>query len=124
MPSSGQISVRPLKPLAVFDGDCGFCRFWVERWRTKVSDRVQFEPLQTASSWINEVPRERFEEALHLIESNGAVYSGGDAVLRILNYARGWTWLAQSLERDAICLEVIDWGYRFVANHRSLFSTL
>jgi hypothetical protein len=25
--------VIPKRPLVLFDADCGFCRFWVVRWR-------------------------------------------------------------------------------------------
>ncbi|MCZ6572672.1 MAG: dual specificity protein phosphatase family protein, partial [Planctomycetota bacterium] len=33
-------------PLLVFDGDCGFCRRWVERWKRETGDRVAYTPYQ------------------------------------------------------------------------------
>jgi hypothetical protein len=29
------------RPLFIFDGDCGFCRMWVEYWRRLTGDRVR-----------------------------------------------------------------------------------
>jgi len=34
----------PARPLVVFDGDCGFCRYWLARWRRVVGDRFDAEP--------------------------------------------------------------------------------
>jgi predicted DCC family thiol-disulfide oxidoreductase YuxK len=31
--------MRAPKPLLVFDGDCGFCRLWIERWRAATDSR-------------------------------------------------------------------------------------
>jgi hypothetical protein len=33
----------------VFDGDCGFCRFWAAPWRHRTGDRVAYEPFQNAT---------------------------------------------------------------------------
>ena len=30
----------------LFDGDCGFCRFWMQRWRSKTRGQVDFAPAQ------------------------------------------------------------------------------
>jgi len=34
------------RPVLVFDGDCGFCRFWIERWRGATGGKVDYEPYQ------------------------------------------------------------------------------
>jgi hypothetical protein len=31
----------PERPLLVWDGDCDFCRRWIERWRRIAGDRVE-----------------------------------------------------------------------------------
>ena len=35
---------RTALPLLVFDGDCGFCRYWVEYWRQLTGERVNYRP--------------------------------------------------------------------------------
>ena len=34
------------KPLLIWDGDCDFCRKWVDRWRHVTRDRVDYAPYQ------------------------------------------------------------------------------
>jgi predicted DCC family thiol-disulfide oxidoreductase YuxK len=33
-------------PLLIFDGDCGFCRIWVEYWKRLTGDLVAYGPYQ------------------------------------------------------------------------------
>ena len=94
MLTAGRTSSPPVGPLLVFDGDCGFCRFWVERWRAWTDGHFRFEPFQTAAEKFPDMPRERFEKAVQLIEPNGAVYAGADAFFRLLEFVRGFGWLA------------------------------
>ena len=35
---------QPARPLLVFDGDCGFCRWWIARWRQTTGDQVEYRP--------------------------------------------------------------------------------
>jgi len=46
--------------LLVYDGDCDFCRLWVERWRARTGERVAYEPFQKAAKRFPERPLERF----------------------------------------------------------------
>ena len=39
----GEVSNPPEKPLVVFDGDCHFCRRWIERWREMTGGAVEYE---------------------------------------------------------------------------------
>src|SRR5215210_3823338 len=74
----------PAKPLVVFDGDCRFCRRWIERWREMTEGAVEYEPYQEAASRFPEIPRENFEESLHFIATDGIVSRGAEAVFRSL----------------------------------------
>ena len=40
------VPIPPRRPLIVFDGDCGFCRYWLARWRRVVGDRFDADKLQ------------------------------------------------------------------------------
>ena len=82
----------PERPVVVFDGDCGFCRQWIARWRQTLGDRAEFVPFQEAAPRFPEVPEEAFRQAVHLIEPDGRVSRGAEAVVRVLAYAPHRRW--------------------------------
>jgi predicted DCC family thiol-disulfide oxidoreductase YuxK/heme exporter protein D len=121
-----RVASPPPKPLMVFDGDCNFCRRWICRWQQATGDRVEYEAFQEPSGAgrFPEIPHEAFERSIHLIETDGVVYSGAEAVFRSLTHAPGkhWSfWLYQKVPGVAPVTEHV---YRFVANHRTAFSFL
>ncbi|HXO41107.1 MAG TPA: thiol-disulfide oxidoreductase, partial [Thermoanaerobaculia bacterium] len=77
----------PTKPLLVYDGDCGFCRTWVARWRRTVGPQVVYEEFQTAGARFPTIQRSRFRRALQLILPDGEVFEGAEAVFRTLALA-------------------------------------
>jgi len=87
-PAADPVRIRvaspPETPLLIFDGDCGFCRFWVARWRGLLEGRADFEPYRTAAPRFPEIPVERFRQAVGLILPDGSLYSGAEAVFRAL----------------------------------------
>ena len=126
MPTVSQVATPPAKPVMLFDGNCGFCAFWIRRWQQATGERVEYIPFQDTrtAEWFPELPREQLALAVHLIESNGAVCRGAEAVCRSLatNPARQWPlrWY-QKCPRFAAMAES---AYRFVAGHRPLFAAL
>ena len=108
----------PRKPLLIYDGDCGFCRTWIARWRRVVGDSVDCAPYQEAAERAPGVPRERFAEAVHLIEHGGRVSRAAEAVFRSLAYAPGrggGLWLYRFLPGFAPLSEAC---YAWIARHR------
>ena len=118
-----RVSQPPAKPLMLFDGDCHFCRRWIERWREATAGAVDYEPFQEAGARFREVPTERCEGAVQFIETDGTVFSGAEAVFRSLSYGRGTKWLAQSYERVPGCAAITEFAYGIVARNRMLAST-
>ncbi len=121
-----RVAQPPAKPVLIFDRDCNFCRHWICRWQQATGDRVEYVPFQDpgVADRYPEVPRETFERSVHLIETDGAVYSGAEAVFRSLAHAPGkrWSWwLYQNAPGVAPVTENV---YRFIANHRTAFSFL
>jgi predicted DCC family thiol-disulfide oxidoreductase YuxK len=83
-----ETTAPPAGPLVVYDGDCAFCTRWVERWQLQVGDLVDFEPSKTAAARFPEIPRAQLAEAIHLLEPDGHVYTGADAVFRALAHRK------------------------------------
>ena len=112
------------KPLLVFDGDCGFCRAWIERWRRATGDEIDSAPFQEVAGDFPEIPVAEFKRAVHLIEPDGSCSRGAAAVFRSLahgpNGGAGW-WLYRHVPAFAAASE---WAYRLVAAHRPAFTTL
>ena len=76
--------MSPEKPVLVFDGDCGFCRLWIGRWRAATGDRVEYLPSQDAAARFPQLTAEQLSEAVHLVEPGGRVSRGAEAVFRSL----------------------------------------
>jgi predicted DCC family thiol-disulfide oxidoreductase YuxK len=126
MSSRPTVGSPPQKPLMVFDGDCNFCRRWISRWQQSTGNRVDYIPFQhpDVSERFPEIPREKFEGSVQLIECDGQVYSGAEAVFRSLTYARFHSWLLWLYEKVPGFASLSELAYRFVANHRAAFSAL
>src|SRR5436305_15190978 len=39
----------PALPTFIYDGDCSFCKLWVDRWKQLTGDRVVYESFQEAA---------------------------------------------------------------------------
>ncbi len=50
MPKTHQVANPPSKILLVYDGDCGFCKLWIARWRDITAGAVDYEELQSVAS--------------------------------------------------------------------------
>jgi predicted DCC family thiol-disulfide oxidoreductase YuxK len=122
MARPNRVTNPPSKPLVVFDGDCRFCRRWIERWREMTGGAVEYEPYQETAIRFPEIPREHFEEALHFIDRDGIVYRGAEAVFRSLGKVRGGRALIWCYEHVAGFALVTETAYRFVARNRRLAS--
>ena len=115
----------PDRPLVVFDGDCGFCRFWVERWRYRTDDRVEYVP-SNAPGIAERLPGlqlDRLARAVHFIEPNGRVSAGAEAVFRLLAFAGSRIPLTLYTHLPVVAA-ISDAAYELVANHRGLFTKL
>ncbi|HLL53194.1 MAG TPA: lipase maturation factor family protein, partial [Myxococcaceae bacterium] len=113
---------RPSRPLLIFDGECGFCRRWVERWRARLGDRLDCAPFQEVADRFPSIPKAAFSEALHLVLPDGQVFRGADAVFRALALGPGGGGLHALYRRVPGFAAVTEAGYRFVARHRVLAS--
>jgi predicted DCC family thiol-disulfide oxidoreductase YuxK len=110
----------------IYDGDCKFCSLWIHRWQLTTGDRLDFLPFQDPRvvARFPELPRGQFENAVQLIETDGRVYGGAEAVFRALAHNPHEEWLLDWYDHSPVFAHVTEWGYGVVARHRSLFSAL
>jgi predicted DCC family thiol-disulfide oxidoreductase YuxK len=121
-----KVASPPAKALMIYDGECNFCSLWIHRWQLTTGDRLDFLPFQDPSvaARFPEVPRGQFENAVQLIETNGTVYGGAEAVFRALAHNPREGWLFDWYEHSSAFAHTSEWGYRLVARHRGFFSAL
>jgi len=124
MSSGIRVATPPPKALMVFDGDCNFCAVWIRRWRQITGDAVDYLPLQDAqiAARFPEIPRERFQSSVQFIEPDGAVFSGAEAVFRVLAKNPSWRWPLGAYKSSPALAGFTERAYRFVAGHRTMFS--
>lgn len=114
----------PERPLLLFDGDCGFCRFWVARWRAMTPGRVDFAPAQQEAARFPQIAKESWKDAVQLVTPQGEVYGGAEAVFRTLAYAPERRWMLGIYRRVPGARFVSEAAYGLVARHRGFFSWL
>jgi predicted DCC family thiol-disulfide oxidoreductase YuxK/uncharacterized membrane protein YphA (DoxX/SURF4 family) len=121
-----QVASRPAKPLMVYDGNCNFCKFWIVRWQQTTADRVDYIASQDArvAEQFPELPRDRLDAAVQLIETDGVVFDGAEAVFRSLSYNPRLRWPLWFYRRVPGIARVTETAYEFVATRRTFFSSL
>jgi predicted DCC family thiol-disulfide oxidoreductase YuxK len=112
------------KPLLIFDGDCGFCRKWIARWQAMTGDRVNYAPYQEVADQFPQIPLEAFRSAVQLVETQGQVYEGAEAVYRSLATVPRKGWMLWAYAHVPLFAPISRGAYRFVAGHRRGLSTL
>jgi predicted DCC family thiol-disulfide oxidoreductase YuxK len=117
-----RVSNPPPNPLLIWDGECDFCRSWIERWREITASKVDYATYQGAAERFPDIPIDRFTRAMVFIKPDGDVFFAADAVYRSLAYCHWGRWLAWSYDRVPGFAAVSETGYRFVARHRNFAS--
>jgi lipase maturation factor 1 len=108
------------RPVLIYDGECTFCRRWVDRWRTAAGVALDLEAAQTAAGRFPEIPPAEFVRAVQLVDTNGRVYSAAEAIVRARALATHRTWLQTAYELLPGFAPVAEAVYRLVARHRPL----
>jgi predicted DCC family thiol-disulfide oxidoreductase YuxK len=119
-----RVAAPPPKPLLVYDGECGFCTLWINRWRCATGESVDYLPSQDPqiAERFPEIPRTAFDSSVILIEPDGSVYDGAEAVFRSLAHNANFRWLLDLYQVFPPFAQTSEWGYKLVARHRPFFS--
>ncbi len=105
------------RALLIYDGDCAFCRYWVEAWRHETGDRVIHAAAEEIAEKFPEIPRGRYRRSIQLIDVDGRRYEGAQAAFRALAHAPGKGWL-RALYDAPLVAPLSEAVYRLVARHR------
>ena len=126
MPNKSRLRVSnpPPKPLLIWDGDCDFCRLWIERWSEFTAGKVDYASYQATGDRFPEIPLNEFKRAMAFIEPDGTAFFAAEAVYRSLAYRRSREWLAWSYDHVPGFAVVSEAFYGFIARHRKFGSAV
>jgi len=113
----------PERPVLIFDGDCSFCRAWVEYWKS-ITDGVLYVPYQEIGDRFPEISGQEFAAAVQLVLPSGETFSGAHAVFQLLALVPGKGALLWLYERVPGFAPVADAVYDWIARHRSFAYSL
>ena len=119
-----KVAERPARPVMIYDGECRFCYFWIERWKLWTGDRVEYVSSQEVMEQgrFPEIPESEYDRSVQFVQTDGAVQSGAEGVAESLATRCG---LIAKVFRGVPCLApVAEWGYAMVAKRRMLFSRI
>jgi lipase maturation factor 1 len=112
------------KPLLVWDGECDFCRLWIERWRVITGGKVDYAPYQEVADRFPQIARDEFKRAMAFIEPDGATFFAAEAVYRSLRYRSSKKWLTWAYYHVPGFAPVSELAYKFLARHRKFASAV
>jgi lipase maturation factor 1 len=117
-----RVSSPPPNPLLIWDGDCHFCRRWIERWKEITYGEVDYETSQEIGERFSEIPKEQFQRSVILIEPDGAVFFGAQAVFRSLRRRSSKRWLSWSYNHVPGFAGISEGLYKLIAANRRFAS--
>lgn len=110
----------PKKTMLVWDGDCGFCKYWKTRWQIKTGNTIDFIPYQKIAKKFKDIPIKEFKKASRLIEPDGKVYNGPDSAFRSLWHEDMIYW-HKLYQSNRLFRNLADYAYNHIAKHRSFY---
>jgi predicted DCC family thiol-disulfide oxidoreductase YuxK len=111
----------PEGPVVIFDGNCGFCRIWIEYWKAITGKRITYAASQEVGSRYPQIQAQNFRESVQLVLPGGEVLSGARAVFVTLTFAPGMAWLLWVYNHVPGFAPATESAYRLIAAHRTFF---
>src|SRR6266849_2393881 len=118
------VATPPPKPVMIWDGECHFCRLWIERWREITRGEVEYATYQEVAEKFPEISRTEFQRAVACIDREGKVFFAAEAVYRSLRCRSSRKWLAWSYDHVPGFAPVSETIYKFIARHRNFGSAI
>ena len=117
-----RVSNAPPKPLMIWDGECHFCRHWIERWRVITAGAVDYATYQEAAARFPEVPPEQFQRSVVFIDTDGEVFLAAEAVYRSLRCRSSRKSLSWSYDHIPGFAAISEFAYGIIARNRTFGS--
>ncbi|NMH65730.1 lipase maturation factor family protein [Shewanella salipaludis] len=121
--------------LLVYDGDCRFCRTWIDYWSRQTGERVGYAPyqrLKRQGSELQELSNPQLAESLaelnesvfrghiQFFDEDGRRCQGAEAACEVLRRIPGKGHYAWAYRHIPGCAPLSEWVYDWVAGHREL----
>ncbi|MEY2546078.1 MAG: hypothetical protein QOG48_1195 [Verrucomicrobiota bacterium] len=119
-----KVANPPAKPLMIWDGECHFCRLWIERWKEFTAGAVEYETFQKIDNRFPEIPPEQFTRSVVYIDTDGNVFTAAEAVCRSLSCRSSRKWLAWSYDHVPGFAAVSEFFYGIIARNRTFSSAI
>ncbi|MFT6167615.1 MAG: putative DCC family thiol-disulfide oxidoreductase YuxK [Vicingaceae bacterium] len=113
-----------VKPLMVFDGNCGFCKYWVIRWKKISGLGVDYKPYQEVAVHFKDIQEHHFKQAVRYIDMDGHIFNGPDAAYITYYNKNKLKFLHQWYINKNWFRKFSDYAYQFVADHRNTMSII
>ena len=112
-----------MKPILIYDGNCGFCLCWINIWKNKTKDRVEYAPYQSVGNQFPQMSLDQFERSVQLVKPDGEITEGARAVIETLAYNPSLIWLLRTYHKFPLFAKAAEAVYYFVAKHRNTLSS-
>lgn len=108
----------PEKPVMAWDGNCGFCHYWVLRWKKLSGDVIEYRPYSEVAGRFPDIEYKYFQQALRFIDTDGRIYTGPAAAFRSFQYGKKYRWLMPLYQNFKPAELFADHLYSFVSRRR------
>lgn len=108
----------------IWDGNCGFCAWWITRWNKMTRGEIDYHPYSEVSQDFPDIDLKAFQQAVRLIEPSGRVFSGAEAAFRSFIYGTSWGWLWPLYTKKKWFGSLANAFYDWVAKHRPLMQKI
>ena len=112
----GSAPTAPVAPILIYDGQCGFCRRWIDRARRFDRRRVvRFLPRQDdKAEELSGRSSSELAQAAHLVRPDGEVFAGAAAARELIGYLPGGK-LVVAISRLPGVMPMAETVYRWIA---------
>ena len=104
--------------IVIFDGDCSFCRLWIDFWRRLTGASVEYRPYQAGGDLPAGIPIEDARSRIQLL-ANAQRYQGAAAVFQLLSTLPAYSWAAWAYGNLPGFAFFSEAAYALIAAHRN-----
>jgi len=112
------------KPLMVYDGNCGFCKYWILKWKRATGNAVEYKPYQEVATQFKDISTHHFQEAVRFIQTDGIIVNGPDAAYITYKDDMKFGFLHRWYRNKKWFTKLSDIAYQWIADNRTFMYKL